>query len=172
MLRYRLKIADATHCNICGEMLSEQDLNNKISIRERLSYWSGHEDEEHRVVWCVDCFVKLLKSCKHDAQVTEFTRIEQRREEDCGLLESPCTICGTHLTEQDFADRLVIQTELKGHKYEVRFCQVCFQRVIKSCRIDSFIHYWGNYSHVVTCDGRSCPCPCPADCGGPMPNYS
>jgi len=155
MLKHKIEVPD-THCNICGEALSKQDLQNVTEVREMLGCGSRREDDEHRIRWCADCFANLLAACKRETCVAGFSEISTNDYEGQNihpwkdkLPDKFCTVCGEGLTLHDITDRLVIQTELDGVKHEVRFCQECFEKAIQSCKRDSFIYFWDGYNNCV-----------------------
>ena len=142
MEKYKIQVSD-THCNICGKELSGQEKQNETAIRERLGFGSGREDEEHRVRWCQSCFGKLISDCKISPQVQNFTEIQT--EDEPGHF---CNLCEKELDAFDLQDKLAVQGKSNGQKYRIRLCQGCFSKIIDGCKIDSYINYWGNESHL------------------------
>jgi len=140
------------NCNICGKELAENELKNPTEIKACLGYGSDrHDTERHHIRWCADCFTKLLASCKHETQVSEFTEVNS---DDYDSLDiNPltdklpgifCTVCGEGLVQIDLNHMfdLALKIESNNIKNEIRFCSKCFDNVIDSCKANSFLGHW------------------------------
>ena len=153
--KYKIQIEDK-HCNVCGKEIHDDAMKYSAAIRERMTYGSTHDDEEHSVRWCEECLVELItKQCEVTTKVMEFSELstEDYDGQDLNPAEALpgnnfCNKCGKSLTLFDINSRMVIQAEFAGRKYQIRFCQDCFDDIIDGCEKPSLIKYWDNESHL------------------------
>jgi len=128
------------HCNICGKELNEKDRQSTATIHKQLRYGYSDDDGKHHIHWCADCFKNLLKNCKHETQVANFTEVrDSDYDEKDTYNKAPgkfCTVCEEGLVVCEVLNRNVIQIETHNIKTEIRFCNMCMDGIIKSCKLD------------------------------------
>ena len=52
------------YCNKCGKTLDTYDMLNIREMSGKLGYGSKYDGAKFEIDFCVDCFDKLLESCK------------------------------------------------------------------------------------------------------------
>ena len=137
-------------CNICGKELHESEKQDGLLVHRRFGYGSIHDDEEHRVLYCLKCFEALIKSCTLPTQIEEYKPalpvLESYNDLDDPQDPVPgafCTKCGKGLDMFDIQEKLVLQGEINNQKHHTQLCCDCLDDIIKNCKKPPLIKDWG-----------------------------